>query len=284
MKGAATLLLFCVVALSQFSPSSAFIRASGTRFVDEDCQDFAFVGANSWRLLESQAGLTGVQRDGMTATEWLFKTAAENNISVIRVFAAGVDPDLPLQTDEGEYNEEALVALDETLNLADKYGVMVTLVLARLWDGPDALSNFASWTGTPIDNFFSDEEAIQAFKDHMTFLANRENTVNGKIYRNDETIFSWNLMNEPRFFSNNTECGNDVSECADTMDNWIQTTSEHLKSEDPNHMIAIGSEGFFGSGSQYEDANPEGEWPVETGQDFVRNTNHSSIDYAVAHL
>jgi mannan endo-1,4-beta-mannosidase len=284
MKGAVTLLLFSIVALSQLYPSTAFIRASGTRFVDETCEDFSFVGANSWRLLESQAGITGEQREGMTAAEWMFKTAAENNITVIRMFAAGVNEDLPLQIEDGEYNQEALVALDETLDLAAKYGVMVTLVLARIWEGPDALSNYASWTGTPIGNFFSDDEAIEAFKEHMTFMANRVNTVNEKVYRNDATIFSWNLMNEPRFFGNDTQCSDSPDACADTMNNWIRTTSDHLKSEDPNHMIAIGSEGFFGTGSEYQDANPEGDWAVETGQAFERNTANPSIDYAVAHL
>ncbi|KAL4549229.1 hypothetical protein Ndes2526B_g04261 [Nannochloris sp. 'desiccata'] len=283
IKGAATLLLFTVVVLSRLSPSSAFIRTSGTRFVDENCGDFAFVGANAWRLLESQAGVAGEEIDGMTATEWLFKTAAENNITVIRVFATGVEDDLPIQVEAGEYNEKALIALDETLDLAAKYNIMVTLVLARMWQGPDALANYASWTGTPIDNFFSDETAIQAFLDHITFMVNRVNTVNGKPYRDDATIFSWNLMNEPRFFSNSTDCDDPVS-CADTMNSWIRTTSDHLKSEDPNHLIAIGSEGFFGSGSEFEDANPGGDWALQTGQDFERNSANPSIDYAVAHL
>ena len=102
-----------------------------------------------------------------------------------------VTDQLPLQISPGEYNEKALKALDETLDLAAKYGVMVTLILARTWQGPDALANYASWTGTPIDNFFGDPDAIKAFQDHITFMANRTNTVNGKLYKEDATIFSW---------------------------------------------------------------------------------------------
>jgi mannan endo-1,4-beta-mannosidase len=115
-------------------------------------------------------------------------------------------------------------------------------------------------------------------------MVNRKNTVNGKVYRDDATIFSWNLMNEPRFFGNDTKCNDNPVSCADTMNSWIRTTSDHLKQEDPNHMIGIGSEGFFGTGSKYADTNPKGDWAVKTGQDFERNTRNPSIDYAEAHL
>jgi len=35
---------------------------------------------------------------------------------------------------------------------------------------------------------------LQAFLDHITFMTSRKNTVNGKVYSQDATIFSWNLM------------------------------------------------------------------------------------------
>jgi hypothetical protein len=111
----ATLLLLAVLAFTAITPSAAFLRASGTRFVDENCHDFAFVGSDSWRVVEGAANLDGPPIDGMTATEWMFKTAAENNITVIRMFATGVEKQLPLQTTAGEYNEKALRALDESL-------------------------------------------------------------------------------------------------------------------------------------------------------------------------
>ena len=91
-------------------------------------------------------------------------------------------------------------------------------------------------------------------------------------------------MNEPRYFGNATQCNNDPSSCADTLNNWVKTSSEHLKASDPNHLIAIGSEGFFGPGSPYPSANPSGGWAEKTGQDFERNTALPSIDYAEIHL
>lgn len=91
-------------------------------------------------------------------------------------------------------------------------------------------------------------------------------------------------MNEPRYFGNASQCQSDPVSCADTFNTWIKTTSDHLKGSDPNHLVAIGTEGFFGPNSSYTSANPSGGWAEKTGQDFERNTANPSIDYAVAHL
>ena len=54
---------------------------------------------------------------------------------------------------------------------------------------------------------------------------------------------AWELMNEPR-------CPGDFS--ASKLQHWIERTGEFLKSVDPNHLVAVGSEGFFGSSTPGE--------------------------------
>lgn len=49
---------------------------------------------------------------------------------------------------------------------------------------------------------------------------------------------AWELMNEPR-------CSGDFS--GSKLQHWIDRTAEFLKSVDPNHMVTVGTEGFFGS-------------------------------------
>ena len=93
-------------------------------------------------------------------------------------------------------------------------------------------------------------------------------------------------MNEPRFFPNNTVCQENVQLCTDAMQvwmmkglgmrsvpgsrgsmgggmllpltahtahtrsqEWIETTSQFIKTVDPNHMVAIGSEVLAARGS-----------------------------------
>lgn len=132
--------------------------------MDENCRDFTWVGVNTWQLLEATAGVVGSSINGLNPTEWLFKTAAANNITVVRMFATGISPDFPLQTGPGQYNQKALQALDETIALAGKYGIKLTLILSRSWQSPDSKANYASWAGVPVDDFYSDSKAISEFQ------------------------------------------------------------------------------------------------------------------------
>ncbi|GAB4818410.1 hypothetical protein N2152v2_005456 [Parachlorella kessleri] len=241
----------------------------------------------SWRMLEALAGLTGVRVDGQNPVAWMLETAQAANISVIRAFATGVTPELTLQLQPGVYNLPALTALDQLLDLAAKRGIKLTLILARNWGAPDAKTNYASWNGLPVDDFFGSPQARDDFKAHISFMVNRTNTVNGRRYRDDPTIFSWNLMNEPRFFGNNSQCHINTPSCTATLQSWIEDISKHLKSVDPNHMITVGEEGFYGLNSPQNSHNPQApgaQWASETGQDFVNNMKIPTIDYAEAHV
>lgn len=121
-------------------------------------------------------------------------------------------------------------------------------------------------------------------QDHITFIATRVNSVTKQKYSDDKTILSWNLANEPRYFFNATQCHSNPQSCVNTLKNWINVTSTHLKSVDPNHLVAIGEEGFFAPSSSYQHANPSGDWVNYSGQDFEADNALKSIDYAGIHL
>lgn len=77
---------------------------------------------------------------------------------------------------------------------------------------------YAAWIGSDDpDSFFSSPEARSNYKEFLSFLTNRTNSATGVRYRDDPTIFSYNLMNEPRFSDNNTVCQNDTAKCASIM-------------------------------------------------------------------
>lgn len=99
------------------------------------------------------------------------------------------------------------------------------------------------------------------------------------MYRDDPTIIAWNLINEPRcesWLAANKDCNKRVQA-------WISEMSSHVRGLDPNHLITIGSEGFYGDSTpsllQY---NPQA-WASDLGQDFVANTNIKDIDFATVH-
>ena len=40
------------------------------------------------------------------------------------------------------------------------------------------------------------------------------------------------------------------------VQSWVERTSAYLKSQDPNHLVTVGEEGFYGPGSPDVDSNP----------------------------
>ncbi len=46
--------------------------------------------------------------------------------------------------------------------------------------------------------FFTDPDARRIYKENIKFTVLRRNSINGRTYKDDPTIFSWGLLNEPR--------------------------------------------------------------------------------------
>ena len=53
------------------------------------------------------------------------------------------------------------------------------------------------------------------------------NTYNGRLYKEDPTIFAWDILNEPR------QTTGDYT----TVQKWIDMMASFVKSVDPNHMV-----------------------------------------------
>ena len=131
-----------------------------------------------------------------------------------------------------------------------------------------------------------DEGSKDIYKNHVKTLLTRRNYYSGVTYKDDPTIFAWNLINEPR-------CESWVVEdCETSLQDWIQEMAKYVKELDPNHLLTVGSEGFFArkyNGSEIDtdlsadDLNPAS-WAAFTGQDFVKNHMIDEIDFATVHL
>ncbi len=58
---------------------------------------------------------------------------------------------------------------------------------------------YIQWAGAEgHDPFFTDPDVKKLFKNHIDTMVNRRNTINNRLYKDDPTIFAWDLMNEPR--------------------------------------------------------------------------------------
>tara|TARA_B100001142_G_scaffold180429_1_gene180031 strand:+ start:2444 stop:2971 length:528 start_codon:yes stop_codon:yes gene_type:complete len=71
------------------------------------------------------------------------------------------------------------------------------------------------------------------------------------------------------------------------MQRWIEDTCAAFKEIDPNHLVGIGYEGFYGPDSGHVDLNPNGggsDWASKEGQDFIPNSAVDCIDYVGIHV
>ena len=112
-------------------------------------------------------------------------------------------------------------------------------------------------------------QAISIYKAYLKKMATRVNTFTGVAYKDDQTIFAWDLLNEPRYpqTSNPTvrswnvilplppaarslllASGNETSmiwnaaaipDPAATVTAWYNMMAAYMKSVDPNHMVSI---------------------------------------------
>ena len=82
-----------------------------------------------------------------------------------------------------------------------------------------------------VNRFYGCASCQTNWRAHINTVVNRVSSVNGRRYRDDPAIFSWQLANEPR----------------DYPSNWVGDSAQYIKSLDPNHMVSVGSEGTWAS-------------------------------------
>ncbi|KAK9802579.1 hypothetical protein WJX73_007058 [Symbiochloris irregularis] len=290
MAGLAT-----VQSQTQLTPDTfkGFISVASGRFVDEDCAEYPVIGFNGWELMESAAGVANFSMVGdLDAVEYTFSQAAKDGQTTVRIFAHGINSTLPLQPSAGVYDERAFAGLDSVLDTAAQYGVRLIMTMSDYWLSVDSFNNYVDWADLQDnpDAFFWDQRAMTLFKNHMNAMANRRNTVNGLLYKDDPTILAWDLMNEVRCdcFPATLEIAAATPacqpQCADNVTNWVNEMATYLHTIDPNHMVTVGEEGYWAVYDYRKQYNPGNGWAQITGQNFSAQHSPASIDFAAIHF
>ncbi len=244
------------------SANDQFVRQRGGRF---------FVGQKPFRFVGANVALMYRDEDRSSMPETL-RQAAQAGIKVVRVWAFGeggpndVRPmkdfdDWPrhhsFRPAPGQWNEDAFVHLDKVIAEAAKNDIYVQLCLTNWWRDTGGVTQYLRWVGINdaaddsypfgINNekailFYSNPETRRLFREHIEKLATRRNTITGVLYRDDPTIFGWELMNEAQVIT-----GRWAERRA-----WFAEMSAYLKSLDPNHMITPGAWGYRSSSERRE--------------------------------
>ncbi|GJN22387.1 hypothetical protein PR202_gb09943 [Eleusine coracana subsp. coracana] len=249
--------------------SPAFARASGTRFTMGG-RPFYSNGFNAYWLMYMASGSAG---DRSKASEAL-EQAAGLGAKLVRTWAFSDGGYRALQVSPGVYSEEVFMGLDFVVAEAKKRGVYLILSLVNNWDGYGGKKQYVQWARdqghsmSSDDDFFTNSVTKQFYKNHIKAVLTRVNKITGVAYKDDPTIFAWELMNEPR-------CQSDLS--GKTLQGWISEMAGYVKSVDPNHMVEIGLEGFYGE--DRKQLNPG----YTVGTDFISNNFIPSVDFATIH-
>ncbi|KAM1513054.1 hypothetical protein COP2_025266 [Malus domestica] len=107
----------------------------------------------------------------------------------------------------------------------------------------------------------------------MQTLLTRKNSITKVAYKNDPTIFAWELMNEPR-------CQSDVS--GSILQQWVKEMAAHFKYIDSKHLLEIGLEGFYGKTTpDKKQFNPGN---LEYGSEFIASNLLPDSDFATIHI
>ncbi|KAH8658283.1 glycoside hydrolase superfamily [Xylariales sp. PMI_506] len=251
---------------SATSTSTAFAKVDGLQFNIDGVTKY-YAGTNSYWLgmLSNSSDVDLVMNHLSSAGLKLVRVTGFNDVNScssddtttvwFQCFATGSDP--VINTD----GPTGLPLLDYAVEAAEKYDMKLILNFVNNWDDYGGMQAYLNYYGGEHNDWYN-TTAIQAqYQKYIAAVISR--------YKSSNAIFAWELANEPRC----TGCSTDV------IYNWAKTTSEYIKSLDPNHMVTLGDEGFHPSAG-----NGDYVYTTAEGVSFAENINITTLDFATFHL
>jgi mannan endo-1,4-beta-mannosidase len=278
---------------NESSQGNLFVQRNGN-VLKLNGQQFRFAGSNNYYpMYKSQFMVDDV-----------FNAAAGNGFRVMRVWGS-----LDIGNQDGSnsirgkadgvyfqywggsapaYNDGAdgLQHLDYVIYRAGKLGLKLVIPFVNNWNDFGGMDQYVRWrdSSTPDDqvwyhdSFYTDPVIRQWYKNWIAHLLNRVNTYNGVAYKNDPTIMTWELGNEPRCLSAGAYPRSNAC-TTQTLTAWANEMSTYIKSVDHNHLVSVGDEGFYclPNPTHWTDSCSE-------GVDTIALTRLANIDVMSLHL
>ncbi len=136
----------------------------------------------------------------------------------------------------GIFSEDEFRNLDFFLDTAARNGVYVMLVLMEGY-GLSEQPEFAYYNPDGFSGLVLDENLSAAYRERIKTFIFRRNTFNGLLYRDDPTIFGWDIIGEPACYPKLT------SLTSLQIKTWLEETAAYVKDLDPNHLVGANSNG-----------------------------------------
>ncbi len=253
--------LSSATALAKDEPD--FIGTRGANFT-LDHRVFFFAGTNNYYL----------HYDSHFMIDDVLQDAVAMGLKVIRLWGfldGQASNGFVMQPSPGVYPEAGYERFDYTVWRAGLLGLKLVVVLVNNWDAFGGLDQYVAWFGGKNhDEFYTNEEIKEVYKNYVRHFLNRRNRYTGRKMKDEAAIMTWELANEPR-------CESDPS--GDTLVNWAKEMSTYIKGMDGRHLVAVGDEGFY----NYP-GNPDWARAGVSGVDWKRLIALPNIDYGTLHL
>lgn len=262
--------------------SAGFVQVNNSHF-EINGKPYYYLGTNFWYGLNLGADTTGGRERLVRELDRLQSLKINN----LRIVGLSEGPDnqpyrmLPaVQNEPGIFDEDVLKGLDFLLAEMGKRDMYAVVTLGNFWPWSGGFGQYLIWSGAadsipyppphPGGNwdtyqkftaqFYSDTTAVKLYRNAVSYIVGRKNTVTGRDYKNDPTIMAWQLCNEPRGMNNTV-----------VYNQWVDSTAALIKSLDSNHLVSAGTEGYTSDASY-------------SGVDVNENHNGKYIDYVTCHV
>ena len=275
-----------LIPIQSVSAQNNFVHVNGTKFY-LDARRFSFLGFNAYYLQSAAAD---------SATRYIvddvFKAAGSVGFNVIRIWAFYESSDITpavIRYSPYGYNESGLSALDYVLSKAKQYNVKLILTLANNYSPFGGIPQYTAWANkylTKSDNspfthndFFTNDSIKTWYKNYLELILDRTNIYTSVKYKDDPSIFSFELMNEAV----------NPGQSSSVIKSWYKEMAGFFKSIDHNHLLATGEEGYDVPGYSYSNADLFYNssyflFNGSKGTSYVENSSLPDIDYTTFHL
>jgi mannan endo-1,4-beta-mannosidase len=252
--------------------AAGFVRVRNGGFT-LDGAPFRFGGTNTYYLHQQSHYMIDAALDD----------AAAMGLRVVRAWAFADGPArtvMPLQPEPFRYDEDAFDSLDYTVWKAGQLGLRLVLTLANNWGDYGGMRQYVEWflglpddtTGDAVnhDRFYNDARIRNCYRAYAAHVIGRRNRYTGLAYRDDPTIMTFELANEPRNRSDKTGA---------TVLAWVREMSALVKRLAPRQLVAVGDEGFYGDPTNVD-------YPYSTfeGDRWLEFLRLPAVDYGTFHL
>lgn len=217
-----------------------YITAEGIKLMDGD-KELKFASLNypqatSDNEWEQRNVIKTIKAMGGNVTR-TYTIPVYNGKNAETAYVTGLD-----QAGNLTFNEDSLNKLDKLLAICNEYGIRVVIPLVDHWHWVGGIDGYCRLAGITINTtdsldpnawqFYTNQRCLDLFKQMISHLMERTNTVTGVKYKDDPAVLCWETGNEIAAYDSTTS--------PKFTQNWTKSVAAHLKSTGISQLVLDG--------------------------------------------